>query len=861
MKLKKILVLLLILSISTPTMSMPMVQAQEEEPMGWLSEEGWYYMENARGVTITGYNEDVEELVIPAVLNVDGKEQEVTDIYDEAFAESVSLKRVTIPATVGYIYDGAFRECTALEEVIYLEPENEERDDFVLKNNVFENCVSLKEVNFPSDIREIGDGVFQGCAQITNVVIPKSVWSSNVGKYVFANCAGLKEITIENNMQYMPEGLFLGCTELEKLNLPDTLTHIGKESFKNCTGLTDLQLPDSIRYIGDNAYEGCIGLGILVFPDSLNGVGERAFYGCTGFEEIQVSRYFEFIDNGAFEDCIGLKKLVLPEGFETIFWDAFKGCSSLTDIYLPATTKDIAENAFIGCNEEFTIHTTEDADEVISYARYDHEPEIEPVYDYYEEYTPLEYLTAGDWQYCLTEDEKAVICGYTGDKGDKGDVLNGALELVIPSTIGEENIPVVAIGNHALMGNTEEYISKIIIPSGVKEIGVSAFNKIFGLCDVIIPNSVETIHGTAFAGRTDVITIHGSADSTAIAYAKERGLQYNIPVTSMSFISDAIELEKEDGEYINVVINPEVATNKKIIWSTSDENIVTVDGYEKEAYVMGVNVGKAIITATSESDNSVVAQCIITVVEPQEEDGGTETPPAGDGETETPSAGDEGTETPPAGDEGTGTPPAGDGGVVTPPTDNTGSEKPSTDNGGTTTPPTDNGGTVKPPSDDSQTGGSNSSQKEEKELKVGTKIKDDKKTGTYRIIKTKSKGAEVAYVGVAKKTATTITIPKTVKIKGVTYKVIAIAENALKNNKKVKKVTIGTNITKIGKNAFQNCKKLKTIDIKSKKLKSVEKAAFKGIDSKAVIKVPKSKKKAYKALLKNKGQSKTVKIK
>ena len=59
---------------------------------------------------------------------------------------------------------------------------------------------------------------------------------------------------------------------------------------------------------------------------------------------------------------------------------------------------------------------------------------------------------------------------------------------------------------------------------------------------------------------------------------------------------------------------------------------------------------------------------------------------------------------------------------------------------------------------------------------------------------------------------------------------------------------------------FRGCSKLKSINIKSKKLKTVGKNAFKSIKSSAKIKVPSSKLKNYKKLLKNKGQSKKVKI-
>jgi len=115
----------------------------------------------------------------------------------------------------------------------------------------------------------------------------------------------------------------------------------------------------------------------------------------------------------------------------------------------------------------------------------------------------------------------------------------------------------------------------------------------------------------------------------------------------------------------------------------------------------------------------------------------------------------------------------------------------------------------------------------------------------------------------AKKNAKKVVIPSTVKISGKKFKVTSIANNALKGNKKITKLTIGTNINKIGKNAFKGCSSLKSITIKSKKLtaKKTGKNAFKGINKKAVIKVPKAKTKAYKKIIKSKGAPKTIKVK
>ncbi|MCR5544757.1 MAG: leucine-rich repeat protein [Eubacterium sp.] len=149
----------------------------------------------------------------------------------------------------------------------------------------------------------------------------------------------------------------------------------------------------------------------------------------------------------------------------------------------------------------------------------------------------------------------------------------------------------------------------------------------------------------------------------------------------------------------------------------------------------------------------------------------------------------------------------------------------------------------------------------------------------YKVVKqgTSSKIGEVSVIGLKKKSIKTVKIASVVRINNVRYKVVSIGRKAFKNNKKIKRVDIGKNIKTInweafagckklkqvncnskvlktiGKNAFKNDKKLKKFVIKSKKLKKVNKNAFKGVKKSCIIKVPKTKRKLYKKLLKKSG--------
>ncbi|MGN0153896.1 MAG: leucine-rich repeat domain-containing protein [Lachnospiraceae bacterium] len=192
---------------------------------------------------------------------------------------------------------------------------------------------------------------------------------------------------------------------------------------------------------------------------------------------------------------------------------------------------------------------------------------------------------------------------------------------------------------------------------------------------------------------------------------------------------------------------------------------------------------------------------------------------------------------------------------------------------------------------------------------TGTEIQDEKGTASYEVTGSDAQNPTVTYTGTTSSTTKTVTIPATVTVDGVTYKVTAIADSAFKDNKTITKVTIPKNVTTIGKNAFSGCTKLKTvtvgsdvttieanafkgckaltkitlpskttniganafngctklktITIQSKKLtsKTVSKNAFKGVSATATIKVPSGKAKSYKTLFQKKGLNKKAKVK
>ena len=169
--------------------------------------------------------------------------------------------------------------------------------------------------------------------------------------------------------------------------------------------------------------------------------------------------------------------------------------------------------------------------------------------------------------------------------------------------------------------------------------------------------------------------------------------------------------------------------------------------------------------------------------------------------------------------------------------------------------------------------------------KKGTVIVDDKGKAKYKITKSHLTKGTVAYLAPKNKKEAEVTIPSTVMIDGIKYKVTAIAKNAFKKNKYVKSVVIGKNVItisekafykctrlaevtipnkvkSIGKYTFYGCTKLKKLTIKTTKLSAgkIGKKAFAKTPSNMIVKVPKKKYKAYKSALVKKGVNKNAKF-
>ncbi len=327
--------------------------------------------------------------------------------------------------------------------------------------------------------------------------------------------------------------------------------------------------------------------------------------------------------------------------------------------------------------------------------------------------------------------------------------------------------------------------------------------------------------------------------------AKDRAVALNISLT-------AICRDKNNNEVARVEVNEltkevKVTIKAKEIFKDNFSD-TPADGYTRKYFVIRVHDGKTekieckFVDGNIEFSSKLFSTYVFYYEDVKENQGGNNSGPIG-GPGYVPS----GTSTPAPSATPSATPDA--------------SAKPSTEPSASPSEPGTNvpGESSKPDTTAAPGGDDKNTGNNAVKVKVGKKVTVN--SSKYKV--TSVSGTRAVQFTSGKKNAKNVVIPATVKISGKNYKVTSIANNAFKNNKKLKKVTIGVNVNKIGKAAFKGCKNLKSITVKTKKLtaKKVGANAFKGINKKATFKVPKNKVKAYKKIVKAKGAAKTVKVK
>lgn len=241
-------------------------------------------------------NTNITSIVIPTT---------VTQIGAAAFQGCDKLKSITVPASVTTAGENMFDGCIALKSATWLAPD--------MPNRAFADCVSLTKVTLGDNVHSIGNEAFLGCTDLTTVDGFGTTFRS-IGDRAFWG-TGITEIDLSNStwMSSIGEGAFGQCKNLEKAYFPEAVEQVGASAFLSDTSLTDLTGMQSIKTVptamlmnasavtnstvlGRHATEvepyalyNDASISELYLPTNLASIGDEAFAGMDGLKEMKGS--------------------------------------------------------------------------------------------------------------------------------------------------------------------------------------------------------------------------------------------------------------------------------------------------------------------------------------------------------------------------------------------------------------------------------------------------------------------------------------------------------------------------------------------------------------------------------------------
>ncbi len=181
-------------------------------------------------------------------------------------------------------------------------------------SEAFRNTNTVEKITLPDTVTEIKSKAFYGCFRVKEIVLGKGL--KTIGAQAFADSNFLEEVVMHEGVTEIGGAAFAGCRELLEINLPTTLETIDYRAFENCKRLKEANFYDSLKSIGYRAFSNCEAIKKIVIPESVEFVDQLAFSGCIKLADIEMKAKYLEISTNCFNSCPGYNN---PENIKNGF--------------------------------------------------------------------------------------------------------------------------------------------------------------------------------------------------------------------------------------------------------------------------------------------------------------------------------------------------------------------------------------------------------------------------------------------------------------------------------------------------------------------------------------------------------------
>lgn len=457
-----------------------------------------------------------------------------------------------------------------------------------------------------------------------------------IGSYGVTNFAKLKTVNIKSSVKVVENFAFDGCNALTKINIDNGLKVVYGDGFSNIKNLKSISLPNSVSRVGANAFG-------YMFDDDTEKYSKVSGFTVSGYTGSNVEKYakncsFTFTSLGTYkksddetdylytvtDNLVTIDAYIGAGGVVTVP-EEIDGCTVAYNVNSDIFSENQYKNSLEKFNGSFDYVT-----EIVFPTMWDcfgnislsDTPKLTAItvtnteYNFDDEVSenkPFGYSYVFDDDGVVTEfikNDDFVIKGYYGSTAQQYAEKNDFKFVPIES---DDTIPVVPTDSV-----TETTVNNTISEPSSKNSNVNAPTS---NTEVTEPNNDVTIpteDNSDIEEPTNDYDIEPS--SRYVDYPTEPEMEettYTLPkVKDTNVYVKKIMLNKTKATVLSdksvklvAKVYPKNANNKKLLWTSSNKRIATVE----KGVVVGLRNGTVKITVKSTDGSKLSAQCVVTV--------------------------------------------------------------------------------------------------------------------------------------------------------------------------------------------------------------------------------------------------------
>ncbi|MCM1076581.1 MAG: leucine-rich repeat protein [Bacteroides sp.] len=584
-------------------------------------------------------------IVIHSRVEFDNINYYVKEIADKAF-ENTKLQSVVIEGTaLTKIGRRAFANTEITEIKIPYGTEE-------IADEAFDNCLYLQGVDLPTGIlNSIGNSAFNHCISLKSISLPKSL--TFLGAEAFRECTNLADVTFSTGLSTIREKAFMG-TKVNKLILPESVSTIGANAFLMCENLEKVLILSPNLYLMEGSFWWCSKLKeVCILANQLASIKtNKDPFNKKGIDIYVNNDLYDVLTNNDIwkSQNIIKREITFPYQKYQLTLDCVYGFGyeihdssmlsrkvsfsssnprifTYTDSYDTGGSFNIPGNFIIGKNIGSAT--------LLATASYGLTGEC-PV-EVYNRLSDFTISSSGNGAICIGDTvvlkanpspaDALLIPTWTSENPSVirvKTVIDNGLSVVLEAVgVGETTI----IATDKNFNITHKYDISVVPRMETLNLEPRQWNCMRGdtiqLKAVITPENAMVESLKWYSNNEAVAIVNSEGVVTAINIGQSiitvscGDLSATCVITVMPTTVSSISIDKNewsakvgDTVQLTATVMPEDATDKSVMWSSSDESVATVTN---EGLVTAVGVGDAVIKVTSVDGSNVSALCNVTV--------------------------------------------------------------------------------------------------------------------------------------------------------------------------------------------------------------------------------------------------------